>query len=88
MQKVRQNDLKLSENQFFVFELLIFFFVNVSSNFVIQNDWTRYPIDVLKIHLLFLIKVPQMTTKLSKKQNCRNFDVSGDFAKFKEKSIG
>ena len=37
MQKVRQNDLKFSENQFFVFEMLIYFFVNVSSNFVIQE---------------------------------------------------
>ena len=37
MQKVRQNNLKFSENQFFVFEILIYFFVNVSSNFVIQE---------------------------------------------------
>ena len=37
MQKIRQNDLKFSENQFFVFEMLIYFFVNVSSNFVIQE---------------------------------------------------
>ena len=37
MQKVRQNDLKFSENQFFVFEMLIYFFVNVSSNFIIQE---------------------------------------------------
>ena len=37
MKKVRQNDLKFSENQFFVFEMLIYFFVNVSSNFVIQE---------------------------------------------------
>ena len=27
----------------------------------------------------FLQKVPQMTAKLSKKQNCPNFDVFGDF---------
>ena len=38
MQKVRQNDLKFCENQFFVFEMLIYFFVNVSSNFVIQEQ--------------------------------------------------
>ena len=37
MQRVRLNDLKFSENQFFVFEMLIYFFVNVSSNFVIQE---------------------------------------------------
>ena len=37
MQKVRQNDLKFSENQVFVFEVLIYFFVNVSINFVIQE---------------------------------------------------
>ena len=37
MQKARQNDLKFSENHFFVFEMLIYFFVNVSSNFVIQE---------------------------------------------------
>ena len=37
MQKVRQNDLKFSENQFFVFEILIYFFENVSNNFVIQE---------------------------------------------------
>ena len=36
-QKVRQNDLKFSENQFFVFEMLIYFFVNVSSDLVIQE---------------------------------------------------
>ena len=35
-EKIRQNDWKFSENQFFVFELLIHFFVNVSSNFVVQ----------------------------------------------------
>ena len=38
MQKVRQNDLNFSENQFFVFEMLIYFFVNVSSKFVIQEQ--------------------------------------------------
>ena len=38
MQKVRQNDLNFSENSFFVFEMLIYFYVNVSSNFVIQ-EW-------------------------------------------------
>ena len=37
MQKVHQIDLKFSENQFFVFEMLIYFFVNVSRNFVIQE---------------------------------------------------
>ena len=37
MQKVRQNDLNFSENSFFVFEMLIYFYVNVSSNFVIQE---------------------------------------------------
>ena len=37
MQKVRQKDLKFSENQFFVFEMLIYFSVNVLSNFVIQE---------------------------------------------------
>ena len=37
MQKFRQNDLKFSENQFSVFEMLIYFFVNVSINFVIQE---------------------------------------------------
>ena len=37
MQKVRQNDLKFSENQFFVFEMLIYFLVNVSRNFVIKE---------------------------------------------------
>ena len=38
MQKVRQNDLKFCESQFSVFEILIFFYVNVSSNFLIQ-EW-------------------------------------------------
>ena len=38
MQKVRQNDLKFSKNQFFVFEMLLYFFVNVSNNFVIQEQ--------------------------------------------------
>ena len=37
MQKVRQNDLKFSENQFFVFEMFIYPHVNVSSKFVIQE---------------------------------------------------
>ena len=37
MQKVRQNDLNFSENPFFYFEMLIYFYVNVSSNFVIQE---------------------------------------------------
>ena len=37
MQKVRQNDLNFSENPFFVFEMLIFFYVNVSSNIVIHE---------------------------------------------------
>ena len=37
MQKVRQNDLNFSENPFFVFEMLIYFYVNVSSSFVIQE---------------------------------------------------
>ena len=37
MQKVRQNDLKFSENQIFVFEMLIYFFANIPSNFVIQE---------------------------------------------------
>ena len=69
MQKVRQNDLKFSENQFVVFEILTYFFVKVSSNFFIQDP-----------HLHFLINVPQKTAKLSKKQNCRNFDAFGDFA--------
>ena len=81
MQKVRQNDLKFNENQFFVFEMLIYFFVNVSSNFVIQERLD--PLSnrrFLKRYLQFLIKVPQMTAKLSKNQNCRNFDVFGDFA--------
>ena len=48
MQKVRQNDLKFSENQVFVFEMLIYFFVNVSSIFVNQERLARYPIDVSK----------------------------------------
>ena len=38
MQKGRQNDLKFSENQFLLTEMLIYFFVNVSSNFVIQEQ--------------------------------------------------
>ena len=38
MQKVRQNELNFSENPFFVFEMLIYFYVNVSSNFVIQES--------------------------------------------------
>ena len=37
MQKVRQSDLKFSEPQFLFFEMLIYFFVNVSSNFVIPE---------------------------------------------------
>ena len=37
MQKVSENDLNFRENPFFVFEMLIFFYVNVSSNFVIQE---------------------------------------------------
>ena len=38
IQKVRQNDLNFSENPFFfVFEMLIYFYVNVSSNIVIQE---------------------------------------------------
>ena len=37
VQKVRQNELKFIENQFFKFEMLIYFFVNVSSNFVNQE---------------------------------------------------
>ena len=37
MQKVRQNDLNFSENQFFVLEMLIYVYVNVSSKFVIQE---------------------------------------------------
>ena len=37
VQKVRQNELKFFENQFFKFEMLIYFFVNVSSNFVNQE---------------------------------------------------
>ena len=48
MQKVGQNDLKISENQFFVFEILIYFFVNVSSSFVIQARLIRYPIGVFE----------------------------------------
>ena len=36
--KVRQNDLNFSENPFFfVFEMLIYLYVNISSNFVIQE---------------------------------------------------
>ena len=46
MQKVLQNDLKFSENHFFVFEM-IYFFVNVSRNFVIQKR-----LDPLLIFLL------------------------------------
>ena len=38
MQKVRQNDLKFSETQFVVFEMLKDFSVNVSTNFVIQEQ--------------------------------------------------
>ena len=38
MQKVPQNDLNFSEIPFFVFEMLLYFYVNVSSNFVIQ-EW-------------------------------------------------
>ena len=38
MRKVRQNDLNFSQNPFFfVFEILIYFYVNVSSKFVIQE---------------------------------------------------
>ena len=37
MQKVPQNDLNFSEIPFFVFEMLLYFYVNVSSNFVIQE---------------------------------------------------
>ena len=80
MQKVRQNDLKFSENQFFVFDGHILF-LNVSSIFVIKERLD--PLSnrrFFKRHLQFLIKVPQMTAKLSKKQNCRIFDVFGDFA--------
>ena len=87
MQKVRQNDLKFSANQFFVFELLIYFFVNVSSNFVIQER-----LDLLSnrgfqkdIYLQFFMKVPQLTARLSKKQNCRNFDVFGECAQIQTK---
>ena len=39
--KRRQNDSNFSENPFFfVFEMLIYFYVNVSSNFVIQ-EWVE-----------------------------------------------
>ena len=38
MQKVRQYDLNFSENPIFDFEMLRFFYVNVSSNFVLQ-EW-------------------------------------------------
>ena len=38
MQKVCQNDFNFCENPVFVFEMLIHFYVNVSSNFVIQ-EW-------------------------------------------------
>ena len=50
MQKVRQNDLKFSENQFFVFEMLIYFFVKETLRAILlfKNDWTRYPIGVFK----------------------------------------
>ena len=37
MQKVRQNDLNFRENLFFVFEMFIYVYENVSSNFVIQE---------------------------------------------------
>ena len=37
MQKVSQNDLNFGENLFFVFEMLIYFYLNISSNFVIQE---------------------------------------------------
>ena len=37
MQKVRENDLNFSENPFFDFEMLIYFHVKVSSNFVTQE---------------------------------------------------
>ena len=37
MQTVRQNDLNFSENPFFVSEMLKYFYVNVSSIFVIQE---------------------------------------------------
>ena len=82
MQKVRLNDLKFCENHFFV-SVVIYFFVNVSSNSVIQERLDQLSNGgFLKRHLQFLIKVPQMTAKLSKRQNCINFDVFGDFAQF------
>ena len=77
MQKVRQNDLNFSENQFFVFDMLIYFFCKRFEQFWYSR--TTGPIiqqAFLRRHLQFLIKVPQMTAKLSKKQNCRNSDAN------------
>ena len=90
MQKVRQNDLNFSENPFF------FCFWNVDillckrfeqfcnsrmSGPVIQKAF-------LKRHLQFLIKVPQMTAKLSKSKNLLFLTFLGLSRKFKESLIG
>ena len=37
MRKVRQNDLIFGKNPLFVFEMLIYLYVNVWSNYVIQE---------------------------------------------------
>ena len=72
MQKVRQNDLNFSENPFFVFDMLIYFYVNVSSNFVIQ-EWTRYPKSVFEKTLTVSHKSSSNDRKVVEKQKSTIF---------------
>ena len=87
MQKVRQNDLNFSENPFFwIVDILLCkrfeqFCNQRMSGPVIQKVF-------LKRHLQFLIKVPQMTAKLSKSKNLLFLTFLGLSRKFKESLIG
>ena len=66
MWEIRQNDLNNQKIQIFpVFEILIDFYVNLSSNFEFQQQLSLVSKRFLKKHLQFLRKVSQMTSTLS-----------------------
>ena len=80
MQKVCQFDLNFSEKAFFfVFEILIYFYVNVSSNFVIQ-EWVD-PLSIKRFRKTSTVSYKSSSNdrKVVEKQKSTTFNIFDNF---------
>ena len=89
IQEVRQNDLNCGENPFFCFRKVDLLLCKRFEQYC--NSRMSGPViqkTFLKRHLQFLIKIPQMTAKLSKGKNLQFLTFLATSRNFKENLIG